>query len=262
MKIQDIDFGQIYRDHMRAAGGREKPPQAWDARAEEMGKVQGESPYVRSFVERMDLGDAQTLLDVGCGTGAIALALAPRLRQVYALDYSQGMLDVLMRKAHAAGIRNITPIRLSWEDDWSSVPECDLVTASRSTTVMDMADALGKLDAKARLGAYLTNMVGGRFVDDEIARLIGCQRPALPDAIYIVNILWQMGRLPRLDYIESESRFAGALGFDAFVEKVRFSLGPLDEPKIAALRAWFDANPDQARRGGSPFRWAFVGWSK
>ncbi|MDM7456334.1 MAG: methyltransferase domain-containing protein [Tepidimonas sp.] len=260
--IHDIDFAQLYRTHMQAAGGREKPPQEWDARAKEMGKLTGTSSYVRDFVERMNLDGCDTLLDVGCGTGAIALALAPQLKRVYALDYSQGMLDVLMKNARTLGIDNVTPIRLAWEDDWRDVPICDVVTASRSTTVMDMADALTKLDAKARRRVYLTNMAGGRFIDAEVAELLGRSRPALPDYIYIINLLYQMGRHPRLDYISSDNRLAGAKNFDEFVRKVTFAVGALRDDERERLKAWYEADPQRSQRGGAPFRWAFVAWER
>lgn len=260
MTHADIDFGQLYRSHMTAAGGREKPPEEWDARAEAMGRMVGESRYVDDFIARMDLSGCTTLLDVGCGTGAIALALAPRLQRVVGLDYSQGMLDAMMRNAHALGHANVVPIRRAWEDDWSDVPACDIVTASRSTTVMDMADALARLDAKANKRVYLTSLVGGRFIDAEVAELLGCTRPALPDYIYIVNILYRMGRYPRLDYIENDNRLAGTEDFDAFARKVAFSLGEIDDAGRARLRQWYEADPERAQRGGAPFRWAFIHW--
>jgi len=260
MTHADIDFGQLYRAHMAAAGGREKPPEAWDARAEAMSRLAGESRYVDDFIARMDLSGCATLLDVGCGAGAIALALAPRLQRVYGLDYSRGMLDAMMRNARALGRGNVAPIRRAWEDDWSDVPACDIVTASRSTTVMDMADALARLDAKANRRVYLTSLVGGRFIDAEVAELLGRTRPALPDYIYIVNILYRMGRYPRLDYIENDNRLAGAESFDEFARKVAFSLGEIDAAGQTRLRQWYDADPERARRGGAPFRWAFIHW--
>lgn len=262
MSLADIDFGARYRAHMAAAGGREKPPEEWDARAEAMGKTVGAGAYVRDFVGRMNLDGCETLLDMGCGTGAIALALAPRLKRVYALDYSQAMLDVMMCKARDQGIDNITPIRRAWEDDWTDVPVCDVATASRSTTVADMADALAKLDAKAGRRVYLTNMVGGRFIDADVAELLGRRRPALPDYIYIVNILHAMGRQPRLDYIENDNRLAGAENFEELVRKVGFSVGELDDAERERLKTWYDADPERGRSGGTPFRWAFVGWEK
>lgn len=260
MTHADIDFGQLYRDHMAAAGGREKPPEEWDARAEAMGRMTGESRYVEEFVGRMNCSGCATLLDVGCGTGAIALALAPRLQRVFGLDYSRGMLDAMMRNAAALSLDNVAPIRRAWEDDWRDVPACDIVTASRSTTVMDMADALAKLDAKATKRVYLTSLVGGRFIDAEVAELLGSARPALPDYIYIVNILYRMGRYPRLDYIENANRLAGAEDFEEFARKVAFTFGEINAAGRTRLRQWYDADPDRARRGGAPFRWAFISW--
>mgnify|MGYP005849240541 FL=1 len=262
MTHADIDFGELYRSHMAVAGGREKPPEEWDARAESMGQMTGQSRYVAEFVGRMNLDGCETLLDVGCGTGAIALALAPRLQRVNGLDYSQGMLEVLMRNAQTLGIGNVAPIHRAWEDDWADVPVCDVVTASRSTTVMDMADALAKLDAKARHRVYLTSLVGGRFIDAEIAELLGRARPALPDYIYIVNILYRMGRHPRLDYIENDNRLAGAQTLDEFLRKVAFSVGELSEAERARLAGWYAAHPERAQQGGEPFRWAFISWEK
>ena len=263
MSIHEIDFGQLYREHMRAAGGREKPAEKWDARAAEMKQCQPiESDYVRDFIARMDLSGCASLLDVGCGTGAIGLALAARLDKVIGLDYSRGMLKALMECASERGLANVEPIHRAWEDDWADVPVCDIVVASRSTTVMDMQDALNKLDAKARHRVYLTNMVGGRFIDDEIAGMLGRQRPALPDYIYIINLLYRMGHHPRLDYIENNNRLSGTESFDEFAQKVAFLLGPLSDDERTRLQQWYAANPDRAQRGGTLYRWAFISWEK
>lgn len=85
--IQDIDFGQLYRDHMAVVGGA-KPPSVWDARADGIKPPSASDPYTQAFVQRMDLSGCETLLDVGCGAGNIALAVAPSLRTVVGLDYS------------------------------------------------------------------------------------------------------------------------------------------------------------------------------
>jgi SAM-dependent methyltransferase len=260
MSLDDIDFGERYRRHMAAAGGREKPPEVWDARARDMTPALDESAYVRAFVRRMDLFGCETLLDVGCGSGAIALAVAPCMKRVYGLDYSRGMLDRFMENAAAQGATQAQPILRAWEDDWSDVPECDIVVASRSTAVMDMEAALRKLDAKARRRVYLTNLAGGRFVDAEVVALLGRTQPPLPDYIYIVNLLHRMGRQPRLDYIESVGRLAGSADFETFARKVAFSLGRLDAAEHARLAEWYAADPQRARRGGSLFRWAFIAW--
>lgn len=48
-----------------------------------------------------------TVLDLGMGTGAIALALAPNAKRVIGRDISAGMMDEASTKADEAGIENV-----------------------------------------------------------------------------------------------------------------------------------------------------------
>jgi SAM-dependent methyltransferase len=52
-------------------------------------------------------GPDDVVLDLGTGTGAIALALAPHARQVVGRDISEGMLDRAREKARERGIDNV-----------------------------------------------------------------------------------------------------------------------------------------------------------
>lgn len=264
--IDDIDFGELYRRHMAASGGREKPPEAWDARVQDMNRCVRESnTYVDDFVSRMRINDCATLLDVGCGSGTIGLAVAQRLERVYGLDYSQSMLEGLAENATKLGVSNVEPIRRAWEDDWSDVPVCDVVVASRSTIVMDMAPALVKLEAKARRRIYLTSPAGGRNINPDIVEAVGRPRPeprpAQPDYIYIINLLHAMERHPTLDYIKNEGHAAESMDFESFVRSVAFSLGGLSDEERERLAAWDTANQGSKRRTGvRSAHWAFISW--
>ena len=261
MTIEAIDFGRLYRDHLATTTRTRKDASAWDSRAAGMASKALRSRYAAEFVARMDLSGAATLLDVGCGPGTIGLAVADRLQRVVGLDYSAAMLDAMHDKAAEMGLSNVETLHRAWEDDWSDVPECDIVVASRSTTVEDIVTALERLHAKARLRVYLTHLVGGHFTDPAIQAVIGRRQPSVPDYIYLVNILHRMGIHPRLDYIAHENRLADAVDFDDFARRVAWSLGDLSLDETERLRTWYQrATP--AQRQGEPMRWAFISWEK
>ncbi len=58
-------------------------------------------------IDHADPEPDDVVLDLGAGTGAIALALAPDAKRVLARDISEGMMDEGRRKAAAAGITNV-----------------------------------------------------------------------------------------------------------------------------------------------------------
>lgn len=58
-------------------------------------------------VDAAEPGPDETVLDLGTGTGAIALALAPHAGRVIGRDISEGMLSEARSKAESAGIENV-----------------------------------------------------------------------------------------------------------------------------------------------------------
>lgn len=259
--IKAIDFGQLYREHLARSGRVFKAASEWDSKAAKMrGKVL-ESSYQNEFVSRMQYDGEDIVLDVGCGPGTIGLALAPKVKQVYGLDYSQGMLDAMLDNAAQLQVGNVQPILASWDDDWSALPICDIAVVSRASIVADMDDALDKLNRHARKKVYMTQLVGGRFVSREIEELLGREDRSFPDHIYIMNMLYQRNIYPTLDYIESPSRLADSSTVEEFIDKVRWSFGELSRDDEARISAWYQRDPEYAQQGGEPMRWAFMSWT-
>lgn len=259
--IKTIDFAQLYRQHLARSGRVFKTPGDWDSKAAKMRTTVLDSAYRAEFVSRMQCAADDSVLDIGCGPGTIGLALAPRVAQVYGLDYSKGMLDALLQNARELQLDNVQPVLASWDDDWSAVPVCDIAVVSRASIVADMADALDKLNRHARKKVYLTQLVGGRFDSREIAELLGREDRSFPDHMYIINLLYQRNIYPTLDYLESPSRLAGSNGLDGFIEKVRGSFGELSAEEQEKLTSWYQRDPDYALQGGEPTRWAFISWT-
>ena len=52
----------------------------------------------RAVIGTVQAGPAMDVLDFGCRTGLLTLALQPHVRTITAVDSSQGMLDVLDTK--------------------------------------------------------------------------------------------------------------------------------------------------------------------
>ena len=259
--IKSIDFGQLYREHLARSGRVFKTPAQWDSKAAQGRGKALDSSYRTAFVSRMQCSIEDTVLDIGCGPGTIGLALAGQVKQVYGLDYSQGMLDAMLENAAELQLDNVQPILASWDDDWSEVPVCDIAVVSRASIVADMDDALDKLNRHARKKVYMTQLVGGRFVSREVEALLGREDRSFPDHIYIMNMLYQRNIYPTLDYIESPSRLADSNSLEELLDKVRWSFGELRGDDEAKISDWYQQDPQYAQQGGEPMRWAFMSWT-
>jgi SAM-dependent methyltransferase len=66
----------------------------------------GVSPRFLDLLAREPLADLR-VLDVGCGSGRLTLAMAPAARFVTGLDRDAGALDEARRRAAAAGLANV-----------------------------------------------------------------------------------------------------------------------------------------------------------
>jgi ubiquinone/menaquinone biosynthesis C-methylase UbiE len=59
------------------------------------------------IIATLGLNASQTVVDMGCGTGAFAINAARHCRKVFAVDVSKAMLGCARRKAKRAGLDNI-----------------------------------------------------------------------------------------------------------------------------------------------------------
>jgi SAM-dependent methyltransferase len=120
---------------------------------------------------------ARTILDVGCGTGALLAAVVTRWPQVRAIgvDVSAGMLDVARRElgalpgAAAARIdlRQGPADRLPVEDGSTDVVTSAFVYQLVPSRYRALLDARRALRAGGML-AFVTWLAGGRFEADEV----------------------------------------------------------------------------------------------
>jgi 2-polyprenyl-3-methyl-5-hydroxy-6-metoxy-1,4-benzoquinol methylase len=84
----------------------------WD---EDPGRVRVAADIARAVIAEAHLTSNTDVLDFGCGTGLISLALQPFVRSVTGMDSSRGMLDVFQNKIAATHIGNVKGVLLDPE---------------------------------------------------------------------------------------------------------------------------------------------------
>lgn len=257
---EPIDFAAMYRAHKATTDFKGKSSSDWDEKSSDMAASVINSPYVNDFISHMNLSGDEVVLDIGCGPGTLAIPLAKKVKEVIAIDFSAQMLEELKAYALREGITNIKTYHIGWKDDWSHLPQSDIVVASRSMEVPDIEAALIKMSTFARKACYLTYKVGGSFVDMNILDTIGKKVKTKPDYWYIPIILYTHGYLPRIDYIETGRGSVRSGTEDEFVESLIWSVHELTEEQKAKARQYYRDVIVAQNRPPRSVNWAFISW--
>src|SRR5215475_12820400 len=132
--------------------------------------IAGRPPYARRLIERVaercGLGSGDRLLDLGCGPAPLAIAFAPFVGRVVALDPEPEMRRIAADAAAAAGAA-IEIVAGSSYDLGPQLGRFRLVTIGRAFHWMDRVDTLRRLAEMAE--------------PDGAIALFGDDHPRLPD---------------------------------------------------------------------------------
>lgn len=258
----------------------------WNQRAATFDKPDTPDDYVNEFLRHAHIHEGETIFDMGCGTGGLALPLAEAGHRVLAADFSPGMLERLQKKASLLGVRTVQALELSWADDWEAKgihrASWDVCIASRSLITDDMLGCLRKLSATARRRVCVT--IGADCmprVDERIIPLIGLDVQPCHDDRFVIGMIEALGYRPEISRINTERpmRFADrGEALKRYLDMVAIALGPRTDALTASewsriesqLRSWLDSNlismPDPAMPNAVRLReprittWAFIGW--
>ena len=248
-----VDFGALWRqEHLQ----RRKPDDAseWDKRAREFTSKYGPSEYSLEFLRLADLQPGESVFDMGCGAGALAIPCAERGHRVLAADFSSAMLKRCAADAPTEARGFIQTKLLSWDENWDvaglQVRSFDVAFASRSIATADMQAAIWKLSRVARRKVCIT-LVTGRSprVSQALFDDLGLTCTGHQDAAFAFGIACQMGFEPEVSFIRSAraDRYGSREeAQDAYVNMLRFADQQLSGVQRAALeaeaRSWVDAH--------------------
>jgi len=125
------------------------------------------SEFFTCLAEIQQLDGTQEALDLGCGTGQVAIPLAASVREVVAVDPQPDMLQWGRRRAVEEGVDNIV-----WKQgdsrtlDTLDLPDLDIVTMGASFHWMDRDAVMGYLDGTVVPGGAVVVASGGAPVDE------------------------------------------------------------------------------------------------
>lgn len=193
--LNSIEWDKIWEDQMELTSFKGDGVDFWNKMATRMQNFHSpEDGYTRELLQRVKLSPDLTVLDAGCGTGALTIPLAERARSVTALDLSPVMLQYLGNNLKTRGLTNVQIINADFLTiDKAKLGFFDIVLASRSLPMGNLRQALEKMNQVARYRCYLTWIACRRATDVKLCEVIGLEHHPYPDYLIIANMLKTMG---------------------------------------------------------------------
>lgn len=288
--LESHNWGQEWAD---IAKKRKSAPDAkhWNERSKDFPRSAKPNSYVKAFLKYSAIGENESVFDMGCGNGALAIPLGLAGHEVLAADFSTGMLGALKEEASTLGNLPIKTLQMSWEDDWEEFGvkrnSFDVALASRSICTDDLADSIAKLDAVAKRRCAITLPVGpSPRIDRRILQEIGMPVRQGLTYEYAFLILSQMKRLAEVRYIESskpsvfnsENDAIEAIG--RMVSDACSELGCSEKesyyqkqaatwtrkhlmanPDAGSINEWGEVAGDVILDGSRKVTWAYIAWN-
>ena len=222
-------------------------------------------PYPKRLIARLrvdaDLRTTSSVLDLATGPGRLALALAPSVHEVVAVDVETEMLEEGKRRARLSGINNVKWVHARAEDLSCATDSIDLVTVGEAFHRLDqelilrrirqwlrdqacvaLVGCFGILHGEQPWQSALRQALSGwvretsiprpRGKDHDIRRLIEAGFDGVANREFIASCDWTRDSI--LGHLHSTSRFSlPALGdeLEDFESAVLEALGP-DETRL------------------------------
>ena len=189
----------------RLSGSADLGASFWESRARGFAKRTAGTAASDPLLARLRqvVRPDDTVIDVGCGPGRFALALAPAVHHVTGVDPSPAMLSLLRRQARRDGLDNVTAVAGPWQE--VQVDPADVVLCSFVLPLIEDAGVfLAKLDASCRRQAFvsLAALNTDALFDPLWRHFHGAPRRPGPTYLDALAVLGEIGVDARVEVVE------------------------------------------------------------
>jgi ubiquinone/menaquinone biosynthesis C-methylase UbiE len=105
----------------------DKAAASWDTKPSSLAIAKA---CVENIKKHIDIEKNINILDYGCGTGLVAIALSSEYNNVLGMDYSKGMVDTFNQKIEKLNYNNIKAIQHNINNEDLPKNSFDLITTS------------------------------------------------------------------------------------------------------------------------------------
>jgi ubiquinone/menaquinone biosynthesis C-methylase UbiE len=156
----------------------------------------------RGQISRLQLDQNSTVLEIGAGTGRLAVPIAKQVKHFTAVEPSINRLNILKENAKKQNITNMSFVDKHWEKVTAGieVEPHNVVFSSLALFMKDTESALKKIDFLTKKRAYIF-LSASKFWDEDMQRII-CGKIndlQIADYIFVYNILYDIGIIANVD---------------------------------------------------------------
>lgn len=199
-----------------------------------------------------------TVLDIGCGPGRIAIPMAARAASVTAMDNAPQMLEACRARANTAGVTNLIPLGLDWQDAVAgqNVAQHDVVICSRTAAL----GSVERLSSFARKRVAVITWANAPSIPTIIDRLFDPDADpsrATPDRRLgynvLMNIVYDQGYEPNVHIVDDDLTRDFPTAEEEYAYLRRLRSGALDAHDLARFQRGVDRCSTVLPGGGRRF---------
>ncbi|MDR3291895.1 MAG: class I SAM-dependent methyltransferase [Methanobrevibacter sp.] len=241
--LDENDWEKAWTDEL---GEKKKFTKHWnkDTPKIHFEKIAVYDEYHEKLMHKLRLDKNDTVLDLGCGEGAVTTLIAEKVAKITGLDSSKMMLDLLQQRIDHDKIGNIETIEMKIEDATiDSVGKFDVVLASRSFMgIYDIKNVILNINEIAKKYVFL--VVFGRRnwrLEKKFFNSIGKKYSDFAPYDYLFNLLVSLEIYPNIENFDLIGNRKYDDIDDAFI-RMKWKKNELDDDEITKIKPFIEEN--------------------